>query len=169
MPSKLFNNQTNQNNYSSSSGQFSSSMQTYSFDTTDSSANSYQHQISYKPQQALQTTPKSANKINSNELITSINSINVIFDSNQANSKESSRKSSYSKPNSMKIQIDESPLNNLEPMKDLLHEELLKRMSKERKNSFKETKRLNLISYITNESNSEDVRNFLISKEFSQK
>lgn len=58
-------------------------------------------------------------------------------------------------------------LDEIEPMKEMLHEELVRRMSKDRLNS-REIKKTDP-SYITNKSNSIEVKNFLILKEFPPK
>ena len=162
MPSKLLNSSA-QNNYSSSSGQFSNSIQ-YSFNTTDSNSNLYQTSSQYSKQEALPSTPKTANKIKNKDLVANINSINVIFDSNQD---ELKNKFKY-KQNKVVKTIEISPLNDLEPMRDLLHEELLRRMGSKEKLSFKDSKKT-FVSHITDSSVSNDVRDFLIYKEFSQK
>jgi hypothetical protein len=145
-------NSANQNSYSSSSGHFSGSLQTYSFSTNKT--NSYNN----KPFETTPTTPKSANSLKKDMVI---NSVNVIFDSAEDKIFQEKYKLVTKKFNQEMI-----PLSRIEPMKEILHEELVKRMSKE-KIPFKDVKKS--VSHITNNSNSNDVRNFLISKEFSQK
>ena len=60
--------------------------------------------------------------------------------------------------------IDES---EIVPLRESLHEELLKRMTIGRNKQFKENTKKKLVQYITPTSTPEDVRNFLESKGFS--
>jgi hypothetical protein len=63
-------------------------------------------------------------------------------------------------------EIDES---EIAPIRDELHEELLKRMTIGRNAQFKENTKKKLVNHITPTSTPEDVRNFLDSKGFSAK
>ena len=131
------------NNYSSSSGHFSFSL----------SGNSDKFKQHTKSLETLQTTPKS---------------VNVIFDSNELNPRmykfESKQNNNYDDYNT---NDETTQLDEIEPMKEMLHEELVRRMSKDRLNS-REIKKTDT-SYITNKSNSIEVKNFLILKEFPPK
>ena len=116
----------------------------------------------------MQTTPKSANSLKNKDKITNIKSVNVIFDSNELNPRmykfESKQNNNYDDYNT---NDETTQLDEIEPMKEMLHEELVRRMSKDRLNS-REIKKTDT-SYITNKSNSIEVKNFLILKEFPPK
>lgn len=71
------------------------------------------------------------------------------------------------KSSSRKDINDDVSLSDIEPMRDLLHDELVKRMNKER--AFSKDFKKAVVHHITQKSNTDDIKNFLISKEFSTK
>jgi hypothetical protein len=106
-------------------------------------------------------------KAKTNNLIANVKEINVIMDNpnnNNNNNKNNTNKMRFSK----KIEEDIS-LKELQPMKGLLHDELMKRINKDSKPLLNREVKKQVSKHLNTNSSSEDVKNFLRSKEFSNR
>lgn len=104
------------------------------------------------------------------QVISKINSIDIILNEPAAADNELMRaKTARIRREDQKSGEKRLTIEDIEPMKDLLHDELMKRMSRDKPFFKREEKAKPVVNYLNTTSSSEDVRNFLVAKEFSQK
>ena len=168
-------------NISSSTSNFSS--------TTEQSLNPNERLVSTKlvpkhPRfiETPPTTPilsTTSLKAKTNNLIANVKEINVVLDDANIKPKKKEELKSTStennnQANNNKIKFskkfeEEISLKELQPMKGLLHDELMKRMNKDNKPLLNRDLKKQVSKHINTNSSSDDVKNFLRSKEFSNK
>jgi len=131
-------------------------------------------------------------KAKTNNLIANVKEINVILDDSNVKPKQKkeelkTKSTSETEKNnvhnihthnnlahnnkmkfSKKIE-EEIALKELQPMKGMLHDELMKRMNKDNKPLLNRELKKTVSKHISTNSSSEDVKSFLRSKEFSNK
>lgn len=159
MPSKIVeaSNQNVRNNTAGSYTYMNASQQT-EYIINNSRGQSYNLKLETPPQTPItaNTSPNTNGKNLNGKLIDS-----SVIDQNMT------RVGSFWKSSSRKDINEEVLLSEIEPMRDLLHDELVKRMNKER--AFSKDFKKAVVHHITQKSTPDDIKNFLISKEFSTK